>query len=423
MIFRMKYLLLLFLFSEQVQAQIRNQGELAVYFQSLTATNNGKNTPQFGGIDFSPQLDAKLPIDWRFKFDSHFDADFLAKENQDQFQSNFKNIFIEKTNKNLKVRLGYQIVTPSGPDILNPADLIHAKNWKNPTAPKTLGSAGVAISQEIDAWSWEIFYIPKQQAARLPGEKSIWWPREKRLPIESEFISEARIPADLDYRIADPVETDSALSNNFALKLQGISEAFEGNILLYEGLSQEPKLFFAGTSTNFVLDSPVTLIPFYFRHRAYAMNFVLPFSTWSIKGGANWMKPMGSDFRTPGEESTAVLGAEKNLETKWGLVSLLIQHERQQRQARDQISFLRSLFENAWTIGARIPMGENHVFSVGGSFDTIGKSSVLKSNYRYRITDNLSTELDAQLLQGPEDTLIGLYSKYDQYSFRMNINW
>jgi hypothetical protein len=404
-------------------AEWMSSGSAQLFYQKYGVTEAKNFSNQTGGLDLNLKNDWKSKKLWRFRSDLELVTDQFSKDSEEGARFNPKNFLLENRSTPVTVKLGFQTLIPEGPDILNPADVIQSKDWKDPTSPRPLGSAGLSLSQEWNEWQWEALYIPRQTEPRLPGEQSLWWPREKRLPIESEFINEARIPADLDYKITDPVEINQALQNNIALRLQRKSEAFEAQLVYYQGLSQDPHLFFNASSTNFVLESPVTLIPFYYRHQVVAGTFVLPINTWSLKGGANWIKPIGSDERLPGEESTSVLGVEKNIETRKGIVTILLQHEEQKRQAQDQISFLRSLFENAWSLGLRIPWGEDTQFLGGVIYDTVGKSSVCKLSITRRFTDAFSVNLDGQWLEGPDETLVGLYTKYDRYGLGFTYYW
>lgn len=405
------------------RAEIKHSGSAQIYYQKYAFAPSTKFSNQAAGLELNLKTDWKANRQWRLRSDLELQTDQLSKDPEEMTQFNPKSFFIENKSTPVVMKLGYQTLIPDGPDILNPADVIHSKNMKDPTSPQALASAGLSLSQEWDLWQWEIFYIPQQTKPRLPGEQSAWWPREKRLPLESEFVTEAQIPSDIDYKITDEIEINQALKNNYAFRLQRKSESFEALLLYYEGLSQDPHLFFSASSTNFVLDSPVLLIPFYYRHQVVAGTFVLPIGSFSLKGGANWIKPVGDDTRLPGEESTNVIGIEKNIETRKGIVTVLVQHEGQKRQAKDQISFLRSVFENAWSLGLRIPWGEDTQLIGGYIYDTVGKSSVSKASLTRRLTDSLSVNLDGQWLDGPENTLVGLYTKYDRYSVGLSYFW
>ncbi len=419
-LFILAFLLTAAVFQPTAFADWKAGGSIGAYYQQYSFQSTSQYANQAAGADLELMTDWKSRKGtWKWKSQLELKSDQLSKDSEEMTWFNPKQFYIENKSSPVVIRGGYQTIIPDGPDILNPADVIHSKNWKDPSNPAHMSSAGLSLSQEIEEWQWEIFYIPRQTTPKLPGEQSAWWPREKRLPLESEFITEARIPADIEYKVDDAVEINKALNNNVAARVQRKSEAFEGQLVFYDGLSQDPHLFFNASSTNFVLDSPVILIPFYYRHQVIAATFVLPFSSFSFKGGANWIKPTGTDARLPGEESTNVIGIEKNFETRKGIVTVLVQHEGQKRQAKDQISFLRSIYENAWSLGLRIPWGENFDLLAGGVYDTVGKSSVAKLAMTRRLSESLSVTVDAQWLQGPEETLLGLYDKYDRWGLSL----
>jgi len=381
-------------------------------------------------------LNANIKTDWnarriyKFRSDFEFQTDYLTKDSQEQFQFNPASFYFEAKTNPLKWRAGFQTIVPEGPDILNPADVIHSKNWIDPMSPTHLSSLGLSVSQEIDAWQWEAFFIPRQTEPVLPGDYSPWWPREKRLPIESQN-TEIRVPEGVAYKVNEPTELNQALKNSFMLRLLRKSENFEFQTVFYEGFSQDPHLLTVSTLTLIAtgskeilqLDSPVLLMPLYYKHRVAAMTFVFPFESWAIKGGANWMKPLGDDSRIPGERSTGVLGFEKSFETRKGLVTAILQYQGQNRQDKNQISFLRSIYESAYSLAFRIPWGEETQFLGGVIYDSIGKSSILRLSASRRLTDSWTADLEGNFLQGPEDTLLGLYGNHDRYGLGFTYHW
>lgn len=412
-------------------ANWKQSGSLEIYYRKLGISSTPEVSSESAGFD------GNLKFDWstrskqfRFKSDLDFRTDYLSKDSVEQFQGNPSQFYLETKTGSVKWRAGYQTIIPEGPDLLNPADVIHSKNWIDPTNPEHLSSLGLSLSQEVDEWQWEAFFIPRQTEPVLPGDRSPWWPRNKRLPIESEN-AQFLVHQDTKYKILDPVDPNQALKNNFALRAGRKSESFEFQTVYYEGLSQDPNLLIASTLTlvqsdPFLivqLDSPAELYPFYFKQRVAAGTFMIPRGSWAIRGGANWIKALGDDARLPGERSTSVLGIEKSFDTRKGMITTILQYQAQKRQNTDQISFMRSIFENAWSLGFRIPWGEETQFLGGVIYDTIGKSSVYRLNASRRLTDSLSFGLEGTLLQGPEETMLGLYDKYDRYGLSFTYHW
>jgi hypothetical protein len=424
-----KFLLLLF-FATTVHASAKNSGSAQFYGKQFSFPSTDDYSSTSAGVDLQWKFDWTNKGKWKFRSDLDLKTDFLAKDANEKTQFNPQSFYLDWKPSSLRFRAGYQTIIPEGPDVLNPADVIHSKNWTDPMSASHLGSNGISISQEIEAWQWEAFWIPEQTKPLLPGEHSPWWPREKRLPIESED-SEVLLPAGIRYEIQDPVELNQALKNNFAFRIQRKSESLEAQLLYYQGLSQDPYLN-TNLSANLIslspkqvvlVNSPARLIPLYYRHQVVAGTFVIPFESWSIKGGANWVKPLGDDFRLPGETSTGVLGIEKNIETRKGLMTVIVQHEVQQRQIKNQMSFLRSLYEDAWSLGLRVPWGEEMQFLGGVIYDSVGKSSILRLGGSRRLSDAWTIEADATWLQGPVDTTLGLYDRYDRYGLGLTYHW
>jgi hypothetical protein len=316
-----------------------------------------------------------------------------------------------------------------GPDLVNPSDVVHSKNWVDPTAPVTQSSAGISLSQEKSEWSWEFLYVPRQTPPVLPGSHSPWLPRKNRLPIESEN-TEIRIPDDVEYQYLGAKTLNDALNHNIALKLKRSSDEFDAQFLYYNGLSHSPYLLTQVTGNLLSMNpqiievnSTVKLIPLYYRHQVLAGTFNIPLDSWGIHGGMNWQKPQGTDARVPGETTLFVMGLERSFETKLGTVTGILDYVRQKRQIENQISFLRSIMEEAVTGGARIPLGEETQIFAGCLYDLAGRSSMVKASIGHRVSSSLSVEFQGQVLNGPGDTLLGLYRSYDSYQLKLIWSW
>ncbi len=403
-------------------------GQAGPYVNALTLPSSSTVPTTKAGSYTELRLENKWE-ETKFKANLALRTDAFAHDAVETFQFIPKNFYLQQKAKSVIFKLGVQTLINDGPDVINPADVVHSKNWVDPTTPITMGSAGLSISQEIEKWSWEVFYIPYQTKPVLPGAHSPWLPRSKRLPVESENI-EFRIPDKTEYQYIASEELDRALKNNFSAKLQRKSERFEIQAVYYQGLSQTPFLL-TKLKADLIQSEPiqiyqikdtVKLVPLYYRQQVYASTFVIPFTTWSIKGGWSVQKPY-ADYRVPSQTTTTVIGVEKNYETSRGMITGIFQYIEQQRLQAVQISFLRSLFQKAWSAGLRIPWNEELNFLVGGLYDQQGKSSLYRASAQYRLSNSWSLEAGAQYLEGPKNTLIGLYSRYDSYQGKLLYSW
>lgn len=420
---------ILILASGPLHADWKFGGQTGPYFQDLGIDSTTVTQGQKSGIVSDLKLEYKFESPWKFKSDLMIRTDFIARDNEEFFQLIPRNFYLHRKYGSVHFKFGLQTMAVDGPDIINPADIVHAKNWVDPTAPLTMGSPGLSFSLEKKDWNWELLYVPRQLTNALPGEHSPWLPRKNRLPIESESLT-VEVPDNVQYQYLDPIEVGKALDHNVALKVQTKSENFEAQALYFNGVSQSPflltKVQGSLLSLNpdvILVDSPVKLQPLYYRHQAFAGTFVVPFESWALRGGINWLRPEGSDKRVPEETTLMVVGLEKSVETSMGLVTGIFDYIRQKRQNENQLSFLRSIFEEAISGGLRVPFGEETTFMGGGIYDLVGHSSLLKFNINHRLTNSWSVDLGAQFLQGPENSLLGIYQKYDSYQLKFLFSW
>lgn len=405
-------------------------GNAGPYLNALTFSSSEETPTKKAGLMTEMKLEKKFNSTLRFRTDFLLRNDFLARDSVEQFQWIPKNFYVQKKYQSFVFRAGLQTLSIDGPDIINPADVIHAKNWIDPTAPLTMGSPGLSVAQDFNSWNWEVLYIPVQTTPILPGKHSPWLPRENRLPIESEN-TEMRIPKDVKYKYLPGEEISNAREHNVAFKLQQKSENIESQFIFYDGLNQSPfitidaqaTLVASSPTTILLLESPVGLRPLHYRQQALAGTFLLPFNSWAIKGGVNWLKPKGNDNRLPTESRSGVLGIEKSFETSFGLITFIGQHIRQENLSKNQISFLRSIFERAWSAGVRVPFGEETTLLAGGIYDEIGRSSLSQASLNRRLSNSWSIEGGAKFIQGPKKTLLGLYDRYDSYQLRALYSW
>lgn len=426
---RLVVLSLLLFTSTGARAQWKYSGNVAPYFQKIMIDTTPVSPSEKGGVTGSLNLENKMNSRWRARSEIWIRSDFFARDAAENFQYVPKNVLLQYRGKSLTVRAGLQTLQIDGPDLVNPADVVHSKNWVIPTDPVTQSSAGLSLSHETGDWNWEVFYVPRQTAAVLPGAHSPWLPRKNRLPIESSD-TEIQIPDGVEYKYASPRTLNDARDHNVTLKLQRKTDALETQLLYYNGLSHSPYLLTSVTGTLISVNpdiiqvsSPVKLIPLYYRHQVMAGTFNLPLGSWALHGGMNWMKPQGNDNRIPRETTLMVAGLEKSFETGLGLVTGIVDYVRQRRQDANQISFLRSIMEEAVTGGVRIPLGEEAQLFAGGLYDLVGGSSVYKASATRRLSSSLSAELSGQTLQGPSKTLIGLYERYDSYQVKLVWAW
>lgn len=420
---------LLLILSAGARGEWKYSGNVAPYFQQIMVNPVTVSPTEKGGVVANLNLEKKMTPQLRFRSDLWMRNDFFARDGVEKFQYVPKSFYLQHKSKILTARFGYQTMQLDGPDLVNPADVVHSKNWVDPSNPVAQSSAGVSLSKESGDWNWEVLYVPRQTAPVLPGAHSIWLPRKNRLPIESEN-TEIRIPDNVQYQYLGAKSVNNALNNNVAVKVQRKTDSLETQLVYFNGLAHSPYVLTRVTGTLvsvnpdiIAVTSPVKLVPFYYRQQVTAGTFNLPLGSWAIHGGINWMKPEGKDARVPRETTLMVAGFEKSFETSLGMITGVVDYVRQKRLDENQISFLRSIMQEAVTAGVRIPLGEETQVFAGGLYDLVGSSSVYKASVSHRLSSSWSVEGQGQMIQGPPKTLLGLYERYDSYQVKLIWSW
>lgn len=397
-------------------------GQVGFHFSQYSLTDNEGLSNR--SLNFHAQWKSnwKPASSWSWRSDLALQTFALSREVQRLVDWNAKSFFLQKRSTEFDLKFGYQTLKLDGPDFFNPADVVNPKSWIDPTEPQSLGSPALSISHEGELLSASLFFFPLQTEPQYPGELSLWWPRENRIPIERSDV-ELRIRPSVMYQFQGPVEVDRALSNNIALQIQHKSEAFEFQMIGFEGLANSPFLLVEAQGTAVSLgpplvlnvDSQVQLRALYYRQQALAATWVLPLTeSLLFKGGVQSLKPLGRDARVPGSSSSRVLGLEKNFELLGGPLSLILEWINETRSQQAQIGLLRSVFENTLGLAVRKSFSENTQLLVGILFDQTNRSSVVRTDVQRRVSDKISFGLKTQFLSAPSGSLLELYDRHDR---------
>ncbi len=279
--------MMLFLFTTPALAEWKFSGNVALYFQKIGIETTTVSPSERGGLNTNLNLENKINSRLRFRSDTWMRADFFARDAGENIQFIPKSLYLQYKTKSLTIKVGYQTLQIDGPDLLNPADVIHAKNGIDPIAPETMSSAGLSFSHEKSDVSWEVLYVPRQTPAALPGAHSPWLPRKNRLPIESED-TEITIPDNVEYQYLGAQTVNNALNHNVTMKLQIGEETqlFAGGLYDMVGKSSLYKATLSHRMTpslsveaqGQILQGPSkTLIGLYQRHDSYQLKLIWSF--------------------------------------------------------------------------------------------------------------------------------------------------
>jgi hypothetical protein len=308
-----------------------------------------------------------------------------------------------------------------GTDGLNPMDIASMKDWSDPLLTETRASGAIAVGRSGDAYDFEAAYIPYQTLWLLPGVKSPWLPRRFNFPIRSNEF-ELRLPDRVEYVFNDPVELGDARRNNVASRLQIRSSIADVSLAYYEGLADSPALEPAldvttipGQPTNvFLLLSPVHITPVAYRVRTVAGYLSRTFGQWIFRASSRYDQPLGDDARVPDWSQYTVAGVERSFDLGSNTWTALVQGAWTRAPESTSLISVRDVFNQTVLFGLRAPIGDDWTAMLSGFKTTRDSSYYTKLEGGYRWNDHWRTDASLEFLDGPAETLLGVFGANDR---------
>lgn len=362
---------------------------------------------------------------YEYKFNSNLKVKlepFLFAINNEPEFFQFKQLVLQLKNSGQVYQLGYGVTEWEGTDFINPMDFVSPKNYQDPLNPFKISHLNLAVSGQIDDFSYDLVYIPRQEVARLPGENSLWWPREYSVPsLENDTV--LLLPSDVKYQINDPEFQKSARDNNLALRLQYLGESRDLTLAFYEGMAVMPKLkpiltvvpIEVSPKTIYLLESPIEVQPSYYRHRVMAFAYVQTIKDVILRLSANHSQPIFEGKNSDPWRQLGVLSIEKNFPK----ITFLVQAVASKRPDSTEVSLVSSLLDKSLMAGFRWPINDKLLWSVAAFQEQTGFSYYFKSDLKYLWTDNLHQFFTIDSLEGEKSSLLGAFSKNDRVSLKL----
>jgi hypothetical protein len=423
----LKPLVFLLLFHSPLQA-LEKSGKWTVFGGSYLEKQKEDITSGSAGAEASLKFQQKLPASLRLQADGWFRYDGLNESAEEVTQAELEELSVDWRKGSRKIKAGVSTRVWEGTDVINPMDVIHSKNWRDPLNTRKLAAPGLFYDDSFGNFSIDVTYLAIQQKARLPGSHSPWYPRDLYLPIES---NEYRILLDdpPEYELLPYEERDQALENNVALRIQYIGSSMDLSLAAFEGSASTPLLAPSAqfntvqTSPEQVLqaDGPIRIRPIYYRQRAYAFAFSWSLGSWIFRGAANHIQPLTDNEGLPANKAPVpswselgVFGVEKTLYFGNQMLTLLGQAVASRRPSSEGLSMLSSLYKRSYMAGIRWAPNEKWTWLQAFFQEQEHFSSFYHTEISWNFREAWNLTLDASFLQGRPDSVLGTYDKNDQ---------
>lgn len=412
---------LIFLFSlPAIAYEYESSGSLQLNAGQIFSPDTKEMTYQTFSIEPEYRSQMKLNEDFRFNFDAWGNFDPLNKSDTDVTQLELNEFTLAYLSGGRRIKIGYSFRNWEGTDLINPMDIFYAKNWIDPLNSRTRSGLGLFYDDSFGNFEVDFTYIARQKRHLLPGDQSQWWPRSLYLPTESKSMV-LLLDDQLTYHIHSPEILDHALDNNLALRIQYHGSNFDIALAATEGLTTPPLLspiinvtpIEVSPRQVYRLQSPVQIVPIFYRQRAVAGNLVWTLGDYILRASANHVQPLGNDERLPSWSQLGVVGIERTFYWKNQMFTLLGQYIDSKRPDITGVSLLTSLYQKSYMVGFRWAPNDRWTSLIALFQETTTWSRFLRGQIDWGFKDNWNLSAEVNIFEGPASSAIGTYDRND----------
>ena len=379
---------------------------------------------------FELETKTNLSENWRFRFEPKIRLSSAAKTSSASTDGDFRDTQVEGKTGTLHVQAGSFIKAWEGTDGLNPMDVATMKNLRDPLNSENLGSWGLAFSGGEGLFTWDLLYVPWQTQSRFPGEKSAWWPRSTNLPLENDK-AKLILPSQPEYEFLPRDTKGQPLQNNYGARVQMHGESWDFSLAGFDGAAQIPAfgieangavISYANSQPTIQMTGKVEIRPLDYRRRTIASALVYTHESWifriagrhdetttdSIAEDPLHLLPTWSEQSVAGLETTVTLG-EQN-------VIFSLQGAYGNRPDSGGTASAADLFQRAVLYGVRWPWSDTVTITYFGFVDTRNQASLNRLSWQKKITDPSTVEFYIDRINGPDDSLLGIWADQSRAS-------
>ncbi len=319
------------------------------------------------------------------------------------------------------LQIGTFIKQWEGPDGFNPMDITTVKDYRDPFATESLASAGINFFGGEKKFTYDALFVPWQTPTRLPGDQSRWLPRKTPFPLVSGQNT-LLVPQQPVLDVQSHQFVNDALRNNFGARIGFHGDAWDLSLAGYQGAAQLPifKVHIVGDlvttqpdGTNVIqIRNPIQLQPLEYLRRSFAAGYVSTLSdTWVFRAAGRYDQPVGNDPLLPGPSDQFVGGFEKTFTINEQTVMFSLQYAYAKiLDSPTGVLNITDPFQNAILYGMRFPVREDFVLYYMGIWSHQIGATYNRLKLEKKLAEAVTLELGFDLIRGPSDNLLGIWS-------------
>lgn len=369
-----------------------------------------------------------------FKFHPVIKGSANKDQRQNTVDVNPKELYYQAAGSAFTLRIGAFTPYFEGTDGLNPMDIATVKDYSDILRIDNRASGGIWLGYGSGKFESEFFYVPIQTPGLYPGDKSVWWPRQYRLPVQTEEY-ELRLPPAVDYHVRDDDPVKGAMQNNFGLRLQYHGDLGEIAFAGFDGTAQwahlQPEVVsnvvsVEGGKNIILVESPVRIHPMSYRRRTGSAFVAIPMGSFLVKAASRYDQSLQViELPAPpnadkGWSSQTVFGIERTFNFgEQHMLTVLLQGVSGHESAGGGVLSVNEILNGSGILGLRWASGDAAVTTMAGFYNPKTKSQFIDFNLSYRWSDHWTSELIYQMLDGPPESAIATWADRDRAGLRL----
>jgi hypothetical protein len=324
------------------------------------------------------------------------------------------------------VKIGTQDIHWGLTDGYNPLDRVNSKIYYKPLLPQERGELMLNYSFTGAEQQVQFLFIPKHKKPLLPDENSVWLPRQIPMnPGDNSVI--VRMPEAFQYRYGTRETLNNADENNIGLQWHMQKGDVETTLNYFEGLSAFP-LLVPNVTGNIVAIFPSTIVEANkdlditvrdYKVRSIGGSFLWNLDSFLLKWEGVSTESLGTDRQLPGKQFEQVAAFEKNWNVgKSGLLTSIVQfsHVGSTESSSAKALSVQGFFEQTAMLGLRYNWQEKWTLTTFSAQQTKNKSALNEIELIYDINEFAQISLQSVFMDGPDDSLMGVWRENDFYA-------
>jgi hypothetical protein len=373
---------------------------------------------------------------WKLKLNPEIQADPLNNSSSERYWVELPEGFIQYRKDALTIQAGFNTFNWGVTDGYNPLDIVNSRRYQDPLRAEKLGAFSLSVKEDFTpGWSIEGLYIPWQRESILPAENSRWLPRQV---LQTRSISngvdyaELILPPDLQYSYGPEQKLDSALDNNFGIRMRGQISQLEIELAAFEGSSPTPATD-VNVTGNVIQVLPIPIIqaepqigltPVYYRQRVFGGSLVYAALDSIFRFEAAFTRLISQGADLPGNADEFVLGVEHGFAVGSETLTILLEgtYGNHSVPPDNSTGSLNRIFDRAVLLGGRYAFSEKATIFASVLEDTISHGQLYHGDFTYGLSDLIKLVLGFDVLLGDPNTPLGVYNENSRVVVGMSVS-